>query len=63
MDLGTVFDMVDEEVVVSGPKAGTPEARRGLSIEPHQGLPVLVNALLPLPYIMKKLKAGVYAKE
>ena len=62
-DFGTVFAMEDGEVVVSGPRPGTPEARRGLSIEPHRGLPVLVDALLPLPYILKKLKAGVYGRQ
>ena len=61
-EFGTIFKMEDGEIVISGPKPGTPEARRGLSIEPHRGLPVLVDALLPLPYIVKKLK-GIYGKE
>lgn len=61
-DFGTTFSMADGEVVVGGPKPGTPEGRRGLSIEPHRGLPVLVDALLPLPYIVKKLRAGFFKK-
>lgn len=61
VDFGTIFTMEDGEVVVSGPKAGTPEARRGLSIEPHRGLPVLVDSPLPLPYIIKRLK-GTHGK-
>lgn len=61
-DFGTTYSMENGEVVVGGPKPGTPEARRGFSIEPHRGLPVLVDALLPLPYIMKKVKAGFFKK-
>ena len=61
-DFGTLFKVEDGEVVISGMKPGMPQARRGLSIEPHRGLPVLVDALLPLPYIIKKLK-GIYGKE
>jgi len=53
-EFGTIFSMDDGEVVVSGPKPGTPEGLRGLSIEPHRGLPVLVDALVPIP-IPKKL--------
>ena len=61
-DFGTAFTLEGDEIVISGPKPGTPPARRGLSIEPQRGLPVLVDALLPLPYIVKKLK-GIYGKE
>lgn len=50
-DFGTIFTMGDGEVLISGPKPGTPEARRGLSVEPHRGLPVLVDTLLHPPYI------------
>lgn len=53
-DFGTTFTVEDGEVVLGGPKAGTPEARRGFSIEPHRGLPVLVDSILPLPYIVRK---------
>ena len=55
-DFGTILNMEHREVVISGPKAGTPEAGRGFSIEPHRGLPVLVDAPLPLPYIVRKLQ-------
>ena len=61
-DFGTIFSMEDGEVVISGPRPGIPESRRGLSIEPHRGLPVLVDAPIPLPYIVKKLKAKGYIK-
>jgi hypothetical protein len=54
-DFGTLFTQENGEVVVSGLKAGTPLAQRGFSVEPHRGLPVLVDAPLPLPYIIKKL--------
>ena len=62
-EFGTMFTMEDGEIGISGPKPGTPQAQRGLSIEPHRGLPVLVDALLPLQYILKKVKAGVYDKK
>ena len=58
VDFGTVFSLEDGEVMVSGTKPGTPEAQRGFSIEPHRGLPVLVDAPLPLAYILKKLKVA-----
>jgi poly-gamma-glutamate capsule biosynthesis protein CapA/YwtB (metallophosphatase superfamily) len=61
-DFGTMYSMDGDEIVVGGPRPGTPPAQRGLSIEPHRGLPVLVDALLPLPYITKKLR-GIYGKE
>lgn len=61
-DFGTTFKMEGDEVVVGGPKPGTPPAQRGFSIEPNRGLPVLADAPLPLPYIVKKLK-GTYGKE
>lgn len=59
-DFGTMFSMSEGEVVIAGPRPGTPEGRRGLSIEPHRGLPVLVDALLLPPGIAKKLKAGFF---
>ena len=63
VEFGTTFSMVDGEIIIGGPKPGTPQARRGLSIEPHRGLPVLYDALLPLPYIMAKIKAGEFEQK
>lgn len=48
-EYGTTFDMRDGEVHIGGPRPGTPAARRGLSIEPHRGLPVLADSTMPIP--------------
>ncbi len=61
-EFGTNFTMDDSEVVISGPRPGTPQAQRGWSIEPHRGLPVLVDTPFPLSYITKKLQ-GIYGRE
>ncbi len=53
-EFGTTFTPEGDEVLIGGPKPGTPEARRGLSIEPHRGLSVLADAPLRIPYVMKK---------
>lgn len=53
---GTTFAMEGDEVIIGGPKPGTPEARRGFEIEPHRGLGVLVDAILTPPHILKKLE-------
>jgi Bacterial capsule synthesis protein PGA_cap len=55
-EFGTTFAMENGEIVIGGSKPGTPEARRGFEIEPHRGLPVLVDATFPPPYIFKKLR-------
>jgi poly-gamma-glutamate synthesis protein (capsule biosynthesis protein) len=54
-EFGTIVGEDGGEIVVSGPAPGTPPAQRGFAIEPHRGLPVLVDAPLQLPYIIKKL--------
>ena len=61
-DFGTVFAMEHGEVVIVGRKPGVPEGVRGVSIEPHRGLSVLVDTPLSLPYVTKKLK-GILGKE
>jgi hypothetical protein len=60
-EYGTLFDFQNGEIVITGVKLGTPVAQRGFGIEPHRGLPVIVDAPLPLPYIVKKLKAKAQA--
>ncbi len=45
-EFGTTFTPEGDEVVIGGPKPGTPEAHRGLS--------VVADAILPLPYVKKK---------
>lgn len=48
-EYGTTFAWENGEVVIGGPRPGTPPARRGLATETHRGLPVLADSSMPIP--------------
>ncbi len=48
-EYGTTYAFENGEIVIGGPRPGTPPARRGLAIEPHRGLPVLADSSMPIP--------------
>lgn len=48
-EYGTTYAFEGGEIVIGGPRPGTPPAQRGLSIEPHRGLAVLADSSMPIP--------------